>query len=140
MADVKVSRHLVIPDAEIGLAFSPSSGPGGQHANKASTRVILSWDITRSAVLTEKQRRRLLRSLANRIDSTGTLRLASDRNRSQYRNRQDVEARLGKMVRAALEPRKDRVVTRPTRASRQRRMEDKKRRSEVKRLRRTPED
>lgn len=135
-----MSRHLVIPEAEIDLTFSPSSGPGGQHANKASTRAGLAWNVAKSSVLNDRQRRRLRRNLSTRIDSAGVLRLSADRHRSQYRNREEVEARLGRLVAKALEPPKDRVATRPTRASKHRRLQQKRRRSETKRLRRAPED
>jgi ribosome-associated protein len=140
MPDILVSRHLVIPEAELVYTFTPSSGPGGQHANKASTRVVVTWNIERSAALTVRQKRRLQRVLSGRIDSSGTLRLTSDRYRSQHRNREDARGRLAKLVRSALEPRKSRVATRPTRASKQRRLDDKKKRSEVKRLRRSLDD
>lgn len=140
MGDVRVSRHLVIPEAEIDMTFSPSSGPGGQHANKASTRAGLAWNVAKSSVLSDRQRRRLRRNLSTRIDSAGVLRLSGDRHRSQYRNREEVEARLRRLVAKALEPPKNRVATRPTRASKQRRLQQKRRRSETKRLRRAPED
>jgi ribosome-associated protein len=138
MPGVRVGRHLEIPDAELKLTFTTSSGPGGQHVNKTATRVVLEWNVEGSQVLTDKQKRRIKRSLANRIDSSGVLRLASGEHRSQHRNREEVRNRLAQLVSKALEPRKKRLPTAPTPGSRQRRLEGKRRRSEIKKLRQTP--
>lgn len=142
MDDLQVNRSLVIPGDELRLSFSPSGGPGGQHANKAATRVEVTWDVARSRALGPRQRSRILAALRNRIDSTGTLRLSSDRYRSQLRNREDVRDRIARLVAEALRPPKARRATTPTTASRERRLADKKRRSEIKRGRRraAPDD
>ncbi len=140
MNDVKVGRALTIPSSEIQLTFSPSGGPGGQHANKVATRVELTWNVDASAVLGPRQRARLKRKLARRIDAGGTLRLASDRFRSQLRNREDALQRLAFLVAEALKPEKKRVPTAPTAAARERRLREKKRRSETKRARRVSLD
>ena len=136
MSDVKVGRALTIPSAEIQLSFSTSGGPGGQHANKVATRAELAWNVEASAVLGPRQRDRIKRKLARRIDTHGTLRLTSDRFRSQLRNREDVLQRLAALVGEALKPEKPRVATAPTPAARERRLHQKKRRSEIKRARR----
>lgn len=136
--DVRVNRRLVIPASEIELTFTPSGGPGGQHANRSATRVQLAWNVRGSQVLGPRQRDRILLRLASRIDGSGTLRLASDRHRSQTRNRDEVERRLAEIVGAALVPDKARVATAPTRASKRRRLDEKKRRAAVKRLRQPP--
>jgi ribosome-associated protein len=133
---VRVNRRLEIPLDEIEYTFSTSSGPGGQHANKASTRVDLAWNIDDSRILGDEDRERLRSRLRNRIDSSGALRLSSDRHRSQWRNRADVTARLADLVSEALKPPKQRVATAPTRAAKERRLESKRQRGQTKRNRR----
>jgi ribosome-associated protein len=141
MDDLRVNRSLTIPGAELELSFSPSGGPGGQHANKTSTRAVLSWNVDDSRVLGERQRQRIRSRLKHRIDSTGTIRLASDRHRSQLRNRRDVYDRLAALLAEALLPPKARVPTRVTRAAKERRLRDKRQRGELKRGRRSlPDD
>jgi ribosome-associated protein len=135
MNDVRVNRSLVIPAAELSHRFTTSGGPGGQHANKASTRVELLWDIEASTVLGPRQRARIHGRLKNRLDSEGRLRVVADTHRSQMRNREEAEHRLASLVADALRPRRTRVPTQPSRAATQRRIETKKRRGELKRLR-----
>ena len=134
--DVRVGRWLTIPALEIEFNFTPSGGPGGQHANRSSTRVELLWNVDESQVLSPIQRARIRHALRTRIDSSGTLRLASSAQRSQTRNREDVIGRLARLVADALKPRRPRVPTRASKASKERRLQDKKHRGEVKRLRR----
>lgn len=136
MNDLKVSRSLTIPARELRLTFNPSGGPGGQHANKASTRAELTWNVAASSALGPRQRGRLLERLANRIDTDGNLRLVSDRYRSQLRNREDVVERLAKLVRDALATQPKRVATKPHAGAREARLRSKKKRSELKRSRR----
>ena len=136
--DVRVSRSLTIPGDEIRLKFSPSGGPGGQHANKAATRVDLTWNVASSRALGPRQRQRLRQKLRGRIDSAGNLRLSSDAQRSQHRNRDAALRRLEILVRDALRRETTRVATRPTKASQERRIKDKKRRSQIKQMRRLP--
>lgn len=138
MEDLRVNRSLVIPGDELRLSFSTSGGPGGQHANKAATRVEVAWNVASSRALGPRQRSRILAALRTRIDSNGTLRLSSDRYRSQRRNREDVLNRLAQLVAEALKPPKPRRATAPTPAARERRLADKRRRSDVKRRRRRP--
>lgn len=140
MSPVRVGRSLVIPDDELELRFSTSGGPGGQHANKAATRVELSWNVDRSAALGPRQRDRIKRRLARRIDSSGVLRLTSDRYRSQLRNREDVTTRLSELVSDALRRERRRIGTTPTAASKERRLAEKRRRGELKRQRRAHVD
>lgn len=138
--DVRVSRTLTIPGSEIELRFSPSGGPGGQHANRSSTRVDVAWNVDASAVLGPRQRARVKARLANRIDSSGTLRVSSDEQRSQTRNREEALRRLGELVAGALRVERRRVATRPHAGAVERRIAAKRRRSELKRARRTPGD
>ncbi len=130
--DVQLRQGIVIPDAELTLRFTPSGGPGGQHANRSNTRVELTWDIETSAVLDPPTRRRLLKKLGS------TVRIVVDDERSQARNRQLAHERLRETVDAALHRPRRRRPTAPTRASKRRRLQDKRRRSELKRQRRRP--
>ena len=137
---IRVNRSLVIPPDELRFTFMPSGGPGGQHANKTSTRVELTWDVTGSRALGPRQRDRILARLGTRIDSSGTLRLTSDRYRSQLRNREDVVERFAKLVAGALRTPRSRVPTGPTKAAREKRLRAKRHRSRLKRDRRGPRD
>jgi ribosome-associated protein len=129
---IRVTRSVVLPLAEIELQVSRSSGPGGQHAQKAETRVVAVFDVEASGALTEAQRRRV-------IARTGTvLRAVAQDERSQARNRELAVERLVAMLREALRVERKRVPTKPTKAARERRLQQKKRRSETKRLRREP--
>jgi ribosome-associated protein len=127
-----VNDSLSIPLAELRFRATRSGGPGGQHVNTSSTRVELEYDVANSPSLDEDQRTRIFERLAGRIDSSGVLRLASSRSRSQYRNREDVTARLGRMLAEALRERKSRRPTKPTRAAKEARLDAKRRRARVK--------
>lgn len=140
MGEVRITRGLAIPEDELELRFSTSGGPGGQHANKASTRAELAWNVATSRALGPRQRARIFEALKNRIDSAGVLRLSSDRYRSQLRNREDVTARLIELLAAALKPRRRRIATAPTIASREKRLRAKRRRAEIKKTRRVLND
>jgi ribosome-associated protein len=135
---IKVNRNLTIPNDELDFTFLPSGGPGGQHANRSSTKVVVEWDVAASRVLGPRQRQRIQAVLKSRIDSSGVLRLSSDRHRSQLRNREDVTRRLGGIVAEALRPVKARTATNPTRSSRERRIKEKRHRGEIKKARRRP--
>jgi ribosome-associated protein len=137
---LRVNRRLVIPPNELEERFSTSSGPGGQHANKASTRAELTWNIESSSVLGPRQRERLRSRLASRLDSNGVLRVASEKHRSQLRNREEARTRLAELVDRALKVERPRVKTKPTRAGKERRLQQKRRRSEIKRARRVTND
>jgi ribosome-associated protein len=139
MGSVRVNRTFEIPEDEIILRFSPSGGPGGQHANRSATRVDLYWNVDSSRALGPRQRQRLKHALRSRLDSSGTLRLSSDSHRSQLRNREEVERRLGALVARALRPVRRRIATTPTESSKQRRLGTKRRRADTKRLRRVPD-
>lgn len=137
---VRINSHLVIPADEIKLTHTTSGGPGGQHANKAATRVELRWDVAGSRALGPRQRARILHGLRGRVDNSGVLRLSSDRHRSQTRNRDDVTQRLATLVATALKPAKKRVATAPSQAARERRLQEKRRRGQLKRARRARPD
>lgn len=129
---IHVNTGLDIPDAELVWRFTPSGGPGGQHANKANTRVELEWDAESSAILTTNQRRLIVEKLGP------TVRVVVDDERSQARNREIAANRLAEKITASLIVPKRRRATRPTPGSRRRRVEQKRRTGEKKRLRRPP--
>ncbi len=131
---LRVNRQLLIPLAEVTLRASRSSGPGGQHANVTASRVEASFDVLASRSLSEGQRRRLLARAGPRIVA-----IAQD-ERSQARNRELALARLGERLARALAVPKSRRPTRPTAASRERRLQAKRRGTERKRERRPPEE
>ena len=129
-----------VPDDEIRFRASRARGPGGQHVNKASTRVEAIWNVERAACLTADERRRLRMKLRRRIAADGTLRVAVDDERSQARNRALAAKRLRALVERALHQPKPRKRTRPSRAAVERRLDDKRRHAERKRQRRRPVD
>jgi ribosome-associated protein len=133
-----VKRGLVIPEDELHVEFSRSGGPGGQNVNKVATRVTLRWALSASRALGEVQRGRLQRRLGARMTRAGELLVHADESRSQARNREIARRRLAEIVRRALAEPRVRRATRPTKASRERRLAGKERRARVKRQRRAP--
>lgn len=131
--DIVVNNSLTIPSWELTFSFSPSGGPGGQHANKAATRVTLFFDVANSPSLTEAQRKRLMKRLESRLDKDGILQINAQDTRSQHRNREIVLERFEDLLREALKPRKRRRKTRPSRAAHERRLREKKKRGQLKR-------
>jgi ribosome-associated protein len=129
---LRINDQVRIPLSELDFRFSRSSGPGGQHAQKSSTRVELLFDVAGSPSLTDDQRNRVHKRLAGYIDSEGVLHLAAQSERSQWRNRQEVIDRFQELLSQALKRRKRRKPTRPTAASQERRLRKKRRRSEIK--------
>ena len=121
---------------ELKYRTSRSSGPGGQHVNKTESRVELLWSPRESACLNEEQKTMLSSRLGKRLNEEGILILASEKHRSQYRNRADVTERFLELVFASLTPVRKRKATRPTRASIGKRLRNKKIRGEIKRWRR----
>lgn len=135
MDRIRINQRLEIPASELTFRATRSGGPGGQHANTSATRVELTWNVRTSPSLSDRRRELLLARLASRLDADGTLRLVSDTHRSQHQNRKDVTQRFADLLADALRPRKTRRKTRPTRASKERRLKAKKQRGEKKRLR-----
>jgi ribosome-associated protein len=130
---IRVTRSVSIPRSEIELRFSRSSGPGGQHAQKSDTRVEAIFDAEASASLTDAQKRRVLKQAGP------VLRAIAQDERSQWRNRELAIERLVEALREALRVPRRRRPTKPTRAAVERRLEQKRRRSKVKRQRREPD-
>ena len=129
---IRVTRSVTLPAEEIQLRFSRSSGPGGQHAQRSETRVEAILDVEASSALTEAQKKRVI------ARAGPVLRAIAQDERSQSRNRELAVERLIETLREALKMPRKRHPTKPTAASRRRRLEQKKRRSETKRLRRPP--
>ena len=124
----------MLPLAEVELQYSRSSGPGGQHAQKSETRVVAVFDVEASAALTERQKQRVMARVGP------VLRAVAQDERSRTRNTELALERLVAQLRAALHVERKRVATKPSAAARARRLESKRRRGDVKRLRRPPPD
>lgn len=133
---LRVSDSILIPRAELEARASRSGGAGGQHVNTSSTRIELRWNIAASRAVDDATRATLLQRLAARTDGEGVLRIVASNRRSQLQNREAAEARLLEVVRAALVERKPRKRTKPSRAAKEKRLEEKRRRGETKRNRR----
>ena len=134
--DLRVNSWLVIPGGELRERFSRSSGPGGQSVNTTDSRAELSFDVLRSPSLPEQERNRAVARLAGRL-ADGVITVAAENERSQLMNREAARARLASLLREAIAPPPPpRVATRPTRGSRERRLDAKRRRAQVKRGRR----
>jgi ribosome-associated protein len=130
-----VNALLSIPRGELDVRVSRSSGAGGQHVNKTSSRVEVFWNIPASQALTDEQRARLLDKLSSRLSTDGSIRVVASDLRSQSRNRDLAEERLADLVRRALVVPRKRKATKPTRAAKEARLESKKKHSNKKRER-----
>lgn len=129
---------FLVPEDELAIRASRSGGPGGQHVNTSSSRIEVVWDIASSPSLNPRQRDRLLQRLAHRLDSHGRLRVVAQDERSQLRNRELAIARLRDVVAQALVIPKVRKRTRPTATSRRERLDTKRKRGAIKKMRRPP--
>ena len=128
-----LTRSVALPHGEIEFRYSRSSGPGGQHAQKSDTRVEVLFDVEASNAITDAQKRRVV------ARAGPVLRAVAQDERSQWRNRELAVDRLVAQLRQALKVERRRVATKPTAAARERRLEEKRKRSETKRLRREPD-
>jgi ribosome-associated protein len=138
--DLVVNRRITVPAAELHERFSRASGPGGQGVNTTDSRVELSFDVARSAALPEDLRERALAHLAGRLVD-GVVTVVASEHRAQLRNRAAAAQRLVELLAAAVAPdAPKRRPTRPTRGSQRRRLEGKRARGDVKRLRRSTDD
>ena len=128
-----VNESVAIPRSELDVRVSRSSGAGGQHVNKTSSRVEIFWNIPASRAISDDERSRLLTKLASKLTSEGSIRVVASDMRSQSRNRELAEERLADLVRRALTIPRKRRPTRPTQASKEARLEEKKRHASKKR-------
>lgn len=133
---LEITGNLTIDESEIAMEFIRASGPGGQNVNKVASAVQLRFDVRNSPSLPDDVRQRLARLAGSRLTGDGVLVIEARRFRTQEQNRQDALERLVALVRRAAEPPKPRKQTRPTLAARQRRLEQKRKRGEVKQRRR----
>jgi len=139
--DLQVTSSVLIPEAELSWRFSRSSGPGGQGVNTTDSRVELLWDVAATSALGPTLKARALERLADRLVDGAVLAVTASEQRSQYQNRLAAERRLVDAVAAAIAPPpRPRRPTKPTRGSVDRRIAEKKRRGETKRLRRGSPD
>ena len=137
---MRITDNIAIDERELEERFVRASGPGGQNVNKVSTAIELRFDVRRSTALPPSVAAQLERLAGRRLTDEGVLVIRAERFRTQERNREDARERLVKLVRKAAIAPKRRVPTKPTRASKERRREDKTQRSRVKKLRRSKPD
>jgi ribosome-associated protein len=131
-----VTSELLLPELE--FIASRSSGPGGQNVNKVNTKVTLRFDVSNSSILTEEQRNILIARCGSRITSSGILVISVQDKRSQQQNKEAALERLDRLLQKAFEVKKRRKATKPTKASREDRIKEKKQRSEKKKWRQNP--
>ena len=128
-------NKIIIPDNELKIIFSRSAGRGGQNVNKVSTKACLRWNIWRSRVLNQEEKQRVAKRWAKKIDQKGNFVIYSQSERSQYQNKLDAINKLQNFIKSALKPIKKRIATKPSFGAKERRLKEKKRRTEKKKLR-----
>jgi ribosome-associated protein len=135
---IVINQDLSIPDTDVRFSAARSGGPGGQHVNKVNSRVILEFDVLNTSALRPSQKRKIIERVGHRMNQQGILRLQAQRYRSQSANRADLVEKFIGVLQDALRPVKSRVPTRIPRSVREKRLEEKKLRTRVKRVRQTP--
>lgn len=135
-----IDGRFTIPSAEMSLSFARSSGPGGQNVNKVNSKVTLTWSPVRSSAIPPGVRQRFLTKYGNRLTNDGNLLVVSQRYRDQPKNIEDCREKLREMIRTVLVAPIVRRPTRPTKGSKERRISEKKHRSEAKARRRIDKD
>ncbi len=132
----KETDNFFIPERELNIEFVRASGPGGQNVNKVSTKAQLRWSVGASPIFSPEQKKRIRQALSNRLTKDDEILISSDEERSQLANKEKAVARLYELVQNALLVPKERKATRPSKSSRERRLQEKSKRSEVKKGRR----
>ena len=140
MEPLRVNARWVIPAEELAVSFARAGGPGGQNVNKVATKVVLRFDLESSESVGDVRRARLRERLASRLTKEGVLLLHASRFRERARNLEDARERLSELLRAGLQVPRARKATRPTRSSKRRRLEAKRRKGARKRERRGPDE
>jgi len=140
VADIRVTDAIAIPGSELRVSFVRSGGPGGQNVNKVASKVQLRWTPAASSAFSEADRAWLVKKLASKLTVDGDLIVASNLTRDQGRNRVDAEAKLAALIVAALVRPKKRRATRPSKAAKARRIDEKKARGQIKKQRRATDD
>ena len=133
---LRITETVAIPRSELTIRATRSGGPGGQHVNTSSTRIEITWDVTRTRALNEDERARVVARLGARVSDEGVVRVVASDSRSQRQNRERAEARLADLIRRALAVRKPRKRTRIPHGAVEARLEGKRRQGERKRQRR----
>lgn len=136
--DLEIKEGLVIPGWELWFTATRSGGPGGQHANKTSSRVTLHWSVAGSSVLDPAQKRLVQNRLRANMTDQGVLQITVSDTRSQHRNRMIARQRLAQQVQRGLRRRKRRIRTGPSRAQKRKRLEEKRHRAQIKKMRKPP--
>ncbi len=135
---IVINQNLSIPDSEVRFSAARSGGPGGQHVNKVNSRVILEFDVMHTSTLSPYQKQKISEKVGQRMNQQGILRLQAQRHRTQSANRADLLKKFVDILQDALRPVKSRVPTRVPYRAREKRLEEKKLRTRVKRVRQTP--
>jgi ribosome-associated protein len=133
-----LEQKATVPESEIDISYTFSSGPGGQNVNKRETKAVLRWRVEDSAIFNDEEKARIMEALANRISKEGVLIISSQKERTQLRNKEIALRRLGQLVNNALTLEEKRIPTKPTKASQKRRVDDKKRIGQKKASRQKP--
>jgi ribosome-associated protein len=139
-SQLNVTPTFSIPRSELQYRASRAGGPGGQHVNTSSTRIELLWDLPNSQAVSDDERQRIRTKLAARLDAEGMVRIVASDRRSQQQNKQAADSRLAALIKQALHIAKKRRATKPTKAAKERRLVEKKHRSDTKRNRRPDVD
>ncbi|MDP6384825.1 MAG: alternative ribosome rescue aminoacyl-tRNA hydrolase ArfB [Planctomycetota bacterium] len=140
MEPLRINARLILPPNELHVSFSRSGGPGGQNVNKVATRVQLRFCVLESPTLGEHRRARLVRQLGNRLTKAGEVVVHASSHRERGRNLEEARQRLASLLRTGLQVPKRRKATKPTRASKRKRLDAKRKRGDLKRSRRPDAD